>query len=239
MKIQDDKAGTVEKVKPAAKRPRNAESLADIAYKRLENMIIILELKPGSLWSENELSELLGIGRMPVREAIKRLASAHLINILPRRGVMVTEFKVEEFFLQTEVRRLLERLIASRAARLSTKEEKEKFLQLADEYEKATVSGNEMEAIKIDNEFNEHIGKCARNPYAYSAVAPLHALARRLYYMQYKVDDNLTKEINYAHCDLMRAVASGDEKLAVEKSDYLLDCVVKLNRMKIDMYVYE
>ncbi|MCY6371625.1 GntR family transcriptional regulator [Clostridium ganghwense] len=215
---------------------KNTESLSDIAYKKLETMIITLQLKPGSLWSEKELSELLGIGRMPVREAIKKLDAAHLVTIMPRRGIMITEFKAEDFFLQIEVCRLLERLIATRAAKFATPDERTRFLELADEYEKATIENNEMEAIKIDNEFNELVADAGRNPYASSAVAPLHALARRLYYMQYKADTELTKDINYAHCDLMRAIASGNEELAAEKSDYLIDCVTKLNRLKFDVY---
>ncbi|QZY55930.1 GntR family transcriptional regulator [Crassaminicella profunda] len=239
MKFENKKIDDMEKNKASAlKKSKNKETLAGIAYKKLETMIITLQLKPGSLWTEKELSELLEIGRMPVREAIQRLDAAHLLTIIPRRGVLVTELKVEEFFLQLEVRRLLEKLIATRAARFATPSERDKFLQLADDYEKVTNEKDELKAIEIDNEFNEFIGVCARNHYAASAISPLHALARRLYYMQYNIDPELTKEINYAHCDLMRAVASGDEILAAEKSDYLLDCVEKLTKLKFDMYMY-
>ncbi|MCT4507213.1 MAG: GntR family transcriptional regulator [Tepidibacter sp.] len=236
MKFENKKVNDMEKNKAIVLK-KNKETLADSAYKKLETMIITLQLKPGSLWTEKELSELLEIGRMPVREAIQRLDAAHLLTIMPRRGVLVTEQKAEEFFLQLEVRRLLEKLIAIRAAKFATPSERDKFLQLADEYEKATNEKDELKAIEIDNEFNEFIGMCSRNHYATSAVAPLHALSRRLYYMQYNIDLELTKEINYAHCDLMRAVASGDEVLAGEKSDYLLDCVERLSKLNFDMYI--
>lgn len=223
--------------KATKKKNSATKSLADIAYSRLEEMIVTLELQPGQLISEKEVSEQLEIGRMPVREAIKRLEAAYLVNIMPRRGIMVTEIKLEEIFLQIEVRRLLERLIARRAAKFSTPDERKHFLELADAYEKVTREGNQLEAVRIDQEFNQFIAKCSRNPFAASSLIPLHALARRLYYLQYNNDKDLIDKINYAHCDLMRVVASGDEKLAGEKADYLLDCIENLYRMNLDVWL--
>ncbi len=95
-----------------------SQTLADKAYHILEDKIVRLVYKPGELISEKQLCEELGIGRMPIREAIKRLENAHLIKIMPRRGMMVTEIRLEEVFLQIEIRRPLERLIAKRAANL-------------------------------------------------------------------------------------------------------------------------
>ena len=49
-------------------------SLSDQAYEGLEEMIVTLHLEPGAVLSEAELSEQLGIGRTPIREALQRLA---------------------------------------------------------------------------------------------------------------------------------------------------------------------
>ena len=48
-------------------------SLSDQAYEGLEEMIVTLHLEPGAVLSEAELSEQLGIGRTPIREALQRL----------------------------------------------------------------------------------------------------------------------------------------------------------------------
>ena len=53
----------------------------------LEEMIVTLQLPPGSLWSEATLSESLGIGRTPVREALQRLAEYHMVIVLRRHGI--------------------------------------------------------------------------------------------------------------------------------------------------------
>lgn len=210
-------------------------SKSEQAYKILEEMIVTLKLQPGSNWSENELSQLIGIGRMPVREAIKKLETSQLLTIVPRLGIHISEVTLESFFLQMEVRRLLESLVASRAARFSTPDEREYFLELAKRYEEATSTGDIENAVRIDNEFNYFVADCARNKFAKEALIPLHALARRLYYMQYNIDVDLTKIINDAHCSLMRAIASGNEKESVKQSYYLLDQIEKLYKRKLDV----
>ena len=50
-----------------------------------------LELPPGGAVSEAMLSERLGIGRTPIREALQRLGRERLVQILPRRGVIVSD----------------------------------------------------------------------------------------------------------------------------------------------------
>ena len=67
-------------------KPR-PDRLADIAHSKLEELIVTLELAPGSLWSEAMLSDRIGIGRTPVREAVQRLAWEQLLTIIRRHGV--------------------------------------------------------------------------------------------------------------------------------------------------------
>ncbi|WP_105617177.1 GntR family transcriptional regulator [Vallitalea okinawensis] len=216
-----------------------SETLADRAYKILENQIVKLDIEPGSVWSEKELSELAGIGRMPVREAIKKLETAHLVTIMPRRGIIINEIRIEDMLLQMEVRRLLENLIARRASRYATEEQRAKLRTLAKDYEEATIRKDSEKAVDVDDQFNTLIAKASKNSYATSALAPLHASARRLYYTQYKVQPEMVNKINYAHIDLMKAVANGNEDKAAECSDYLLDCVEKLYMEKARNFIFK
>ncbi len=62
-------------------------SLTDQAYRQLEELIVTVQLKPGSVLSELALAAQLGIGRTPIREALHRLAREGLVVILPRRGI--------------------------------------------------------------------------------------------------------------------------------------------------------
>jgi DNA-binding GntR family transcriptional regulator len=83
--------GTVSKGNEAPNR-----SLAEAAHSLLEEMIVTLQLKPGSLWSEEALSERIAIGRTPVREAAKRLQADSRVRILPRHGLQIAEIDLHE-----------------------------------------------------------------------------------------------------------------------------------------------
>src|SRR5258707_1332685 len=103
--------------------------LSEQARARLEEMIVSLELPPGSIWSEAELSAKLGIGRTPVREALQRLEGDHLVRILRRHGAQITEINVVEQLLLLELRRELDRTIAIHAARRSTARDRAQLLE--------------------------------------------------------------------------------------------------------------
>ena len=70
---------------PVAQRP---------ATTRIRELIVTLELAPGSLVSERELMERLGLGRTPVREALRDARAEKLVEVYPRRGIVVSPVDV-------------------------------------------------------------------------------------------------------------------------------------------------
>lgn len=208
----------------------NKESLVDKAYEIIEDRIVTLKLEPGKIISEKQISEEVGIGRMPVREALKKLETAHLIKIMPRRGMMVTEIKLEEVFQQIELRRAIEGIVMRDAAKNATEKMRKRFLELSVEFEEVTKNNDSENAVKIDNEFNLLAAEASKNLFVQEAIRPLHALARRLYYVNYQNDKETIEQINVGHCELMKLIASGDSKNAKLKSDELIDNIEKLYR---------
>src|SRR3979490_2166991 len=104
-------------------------TLTDRAYRELEEMIVTLRLSPGTVLSEQALSLRLKIGRTPIREALQRLARDGLVVIMPRRGIMVSEINLRLQLRLLEVRRELERLMASLAAERASPEERREFAE--------------------------------------------------------------------------------------------------------------
>ena len=102
-----------------APRAGEAASFADRAYFAIRELIVTLELPPGAVVREPELTERLGIGRTPVREALRRFAQERLVEVYPRRGMFVTKVDVRDLVRLCEVRVALEpeaaRLAAERA----------------------------------------------------------------------------------------------------------------------------
>lgn len=62
------------------------ETARDYAMRMLKRNIASLELVPGSMLSENELSAQMGLSRTPIREALIELSKIRIVEILPQRG---------------------------------------------------------------------------------------------------------------------------------------------------------
>lgn len=75
----------------------NKISLVDTAYLLLRERMVLGELMPGTLLSENELAEEYQMSRTPVRHAIARLESEGYVTSLKNRGVLVKEVSSKEF----------------------------------------------------------------------------------------------------------------------------------------------
>ena len=207
-------------------------SLTGRAYSELEELIVTLQLAPGSAVSEAELSQHLGIGRTPIREALQRLARERLVTILPRRGIIVSEINVKSQLRLLEVRREVERLVARSAARRATEEERQRFAGIAREFEKSARSNDEVAFIRVDREFNELSVTAARNEFAAGAMGLMHALSRRFWFLHYKQAADMPQTAKL-HADIARAIAAADEKAAGAAIDRLLNNIEEFTRATV------
>ena len=210
-------------------KPASVQSLTDRAYAALEEMIVTLRLPPGAVVSESALSEQLGIGRTPIREALQRLAREHLVIVLPRRGIVVSDVDVSSQLRLLEVRREIERLVARSAARQGSDDERRQFAQLAAAFEAAARTNDEVAFMRTDRAFNELSLVAARNEHATGAMSLMHALARRFWFIHYKqvADMPLAAKM---HAAVARAIASGEEDAAALASDRLIDYIERFTR---------
>ena len=206
--------------KPGA--PAARISLSDQAFSVLEEMIVTLKLPPGSLWSEATLSESLGIGRTPVREAVQRLAEYHLVVIMKRHGIRIAEVNEQEQLLVLETRRELERLIATRAARRASAEDKKTMAAMARALLKAGKAGDVFELLRQYFVAKAFTAGCAGNRFSAQAIAPLYTLSRRFYFMHHQELNDLP-EVARLHAELLRAIATGDEQAAGVACDLQID----------------
>lgn len=203
---------------PAA-RPR---SLAEQAYSRIEEMIVKLEMPPGSVISEAEVSSTLGIGRTPVREALQRLSREHLVLVLPQRGVLVSEIDIKRQLRLLETRREVERLIARSAARRASAEEIQQFATLASEFTASAASSDQIRFMRADKAFNDLSLRAARNEFAAGAMGLMHGLSRRFWFMHHRQADD-TESMAELHARLAHAIATRDEAGAAVALDRLID----------------
>jgi DNA-binding GntR family transcriptional regulator len=209
-------------------RKSGRQSLADQAFTQLEELIVTLVLAPGTTLSENDLCDRLKIGRTPVREALQRLRTAHLVEIIPRFGIRIAQANVEDQLLLLEVRREVERLVVSSAARRSTGAERLECRRMA----KALASREKhgvVEFFRYHHQVRRYIAKIARNPYAEQVVLPFYASSRRFYYMHYLQSRDIPLAAEH-HARVIRAIARGDEEGAAAASDLVIDFAAAITR---------
>jgi DNA-binding GntR family transcriptional regulator len=206
--------------------------LTDLAYELIEEAIVTLRIPPGTAVSEQALSEMTGIGRTPIREAIQRLAREHLILVLPQRGLLVSEIDVNKQLKLLETRREIERLICRSAARRATDAERQSFKRLADEFMKAAARNDDVAFIRADREFNELCLSAARNEFAEGAMRLLHGLSRRFWYLHYKQAADMP-EMGRLHAAVAVAIAGADVKGAGEALDHLIDNIETFTRATV------
>src|SRR3984885_4877594 len=155
---------------PTKRRPRAAEAedgtLTDRANRELEEIIVTLQLSPGRVLPEQALAARLKIGRTPIREALQRLARDGLVVIMPRRGIMVSEINLRLQLRLLEVRRELERLMASLAAERASPDERREFAEVADAMLAAAAKADDIAFMRLDQRFNILIAMAARNEFA-------------------------------------------------------------------------
>ena len=205
------------------------QTMTDRAYAELEEMIVTLRLEPGTVLSEAVLAKLLKIGRTPIREALQRLSRDGLVNILPRRGILVSEINLHSQLRLLEVRRELERLMARAAAERANDEERRKFSAIADSMKRASLEADAMAFMRLDQEFNALISTTARNEFASRSMGLMHGLSRRFWYQHYREAADLPLAARL-HAEVAEAIAKGDPDRAGAASDRLVGYIASFAR---------
>lgn len=96
-------------------------TLAEKAFGTLHAAIITGRLRPGARLPIEELADLLQMSPMPIREALRRLDAAGLVDNVPHRGARVTELSITDLEEVYEARLALETLAIRRAAERFTR----------------------------------------------------------------------------------------------------------------------
>lgn len=217
------------------KREDKKKTLADQAYTQIEEAIITLQLAPGSMVSETELVELIGIGRTPTREAIQKLARDRLIRVLPKRGLLVAPLDIMGQIKLLEVRRQVEGLLIRLATKRASDEHRRAFAQLDAEFRAVAFSNDDLRFVRCDREFNELCITAAQNEYAEDAMRPLIGLSRRFWLFHHQQHGAALPPLALLHADTAAAIAIGDEEGGQRALEELLKNVESSARISLAM----
>jgi len=190
---------------------------ADRAYLSIRGLIVSLELPPGAVIDERELMQRLGLGRTPVREALRRLAQEQLVEVFPRRGMFVTNVDVRDLARISEVRLALEPEAARLAADRATEEERDELASLGDRIKRGA------DLMGLDEQIHRAIYAAAHNHLLEKTLGEYYVLALRIWAIALDRAEDLEDAVE-AHRDLIQAIVVGNgERAAVTMRAHVED----------------
>jgi DNA-binding GntR family transcriptional regulator len=151
----------------------------------LKEKIITTRMRPGAVIEEAALVSDLGVGRTPVREALKRLEAERLVVVLPRRGMYVAEVTLAELRELEEVRLPLETLSARLAVQRITPRQLEELERLLAELAGRPASDDRPSnrSLEMDRRLHELVWRASNNSLLEVECARLFNLSLRMWYL--------------------------------------------------------
>ena len=144
--------------------PKNTEetseptvTASEVAYRKIQNAIVTGELEPGSLLTEQELVDMIGVSRTPIREAINRLANDGWVNSASERKnrkSYVAQFTRDDMIELSQLRAEIESFSARRAAQIISEEQLNLLEAIQDSID-AAIRANDKDLIKQFGQLNE------------------------------------------------------------------------------------
>ncbi len=201
---------------PLAARKRG--SGVKMVYDILRDEILDLKLPPGSPIDEVQLAERFHMSRTPIREALVRLAGDGLIETLPNRSTMVSNFDFLNLGPFFEALVLMYRVTTRLAAQNHRPSDLAVIRIHHEEYAAAVNARDAMLMIATNAAFHAAISEAGRNPYFTGLFRKLLDEGRRilrLYYQSY--DEQFPQRFVEEHAELIAAIVARD----VDRADHL------------------
>ena len=160
---------------PGLEVQRQAAPLRQQVLDGLRQAIIDGRLAPGARLTERELTEMMGVSRTVVREALRQLETEGLIAIVPNKGPVVRELTLDEAKDLYQIRAVLEGLAARLFVENADDAQVKRLAQALDVVASAYARGDAQQVLETKNRFYDALYQGARSDTLGSMLATLHA----------------------------------------------------------------
>ena len=185
--------------------------LTQLVVEKLRSQILSGALAGGERLVEGRLSEELGVSRMPVREALRKLAAEGLVSIEPRRGASVISYSDDQVRELVEVRATLEGLNAKLAAKRHDESKMSELKSILDEGMRRAGSADALTLMQLNERFHDALANIAANSVLRDMMRSLRERTAMLFA---PLNKGRGKETWDEHAAILRAVIAGDAELA-------------------------
>jgi DNA-binding GntR family transcriptional regulator len=185
------------------------ELLSEQAYRAIRDRIVTLELPPGAVVSEADLMASLGMGRTPVREALRALARERLVDVYPRRGIFVAGVDARDLASLSEARGILEPSAARLAATRLTDVDRETLDVLLHELDRLDERPDSRKLIALDQRLHRFVYATARNSFLEGVLDEHYTHALRIWFLALDRLEHLDEAVA-EHKAVLEAIRDGD-----------------------------
>jgi DNA-binding GntR family transcriptional regulator len=203
---------------------RNRVNLFELAYHRIEELLVKCELAPGRFLAMQDLQDMTGFGRTPVHHAVNRLAADTLIIIRPRHGLQIAPIDLARERVLLHLRRDIERFVIRLAAERAGPSHRNQMLHMERLLREKRDGLTLAEFNTLDRRIDQMVLAAAGEPFLEHTLRPLHTIFRRIGFIHHSYmaeKTNLDGTIDH-HLAVLNAVATKHVDRAVAASDALI-----------------
>ncbi len=191
----------------------SSSHLAEQLLEAIEERIVTGEYPPGARLDEVELAEAFGVSRTPIREALIRLGSIHMIEKMPRKGWAVAPFSPRRLCEMFEFMAELEALCGRFAARRATPFQLQKLLAA---HEACRDVKDPNEYYRLNEVFHQALYEASGNEFLVEQTLEMQRRARPYRRLQLRVPARISASFS-EHDEIVVAIRDNDADLAAEK----------------------
>jgi len=186
---------------------------SDLIAERLRRLVITEELTPGSIVSEAYLSEVLHCTRTPLRRALDELSHDYLVDVPPRRGILIPQLSVVDYQQLSEAQLWVGAQLAGLVAARIGDHQLEQLRRTVAEQEKCNKELDFYRLTILDGQFHTLIIEAAGNRYFTGFSHQLHSSLARFLFRAYKATGGADLSIE-EHLQIVEALERRDPELA-------------------------
>jgi len=187
--------------------------LSDRIRNRLTDQIASGELPAGAALDEQQLADRFGVSRTPVREALHQLAVSGLVEMRPRRGVVVARMTAERIMDMFETMAEIEALCVRMATYRMTPLELSRLTELHEAARRAAADEDMDRYDDVNHAFHEAIYLATHNAFLAEQASALRIRMNAFRRTQLRQEGRMSRSSD-EHQSILEAVAQGDGELA-------------------------
>ena len=203
------KTGAASRRSEPAALNRATASLRDAAYEAIKHRIITCAFRPGEYINELQLSALLNIGRTPVHQALDRLMVEGMVEVIPRKGVIVKPVSLNEVLQIIEVRLINEPLGARLAAEHASDADLAEMTDVLKRTKHWASVRNVENLMLLDREFHLLVARAAKNDVLTELLRNLHERSLRFWFISLNVPAQY-QLVQDEHATILEAIRQRD-----------------------------